>query len=98
MRTTARSPKSAPDATLLGNVRAVGEQIGQHLQTRDDVRCVLDGQKANRLQDTIDAPAQLQSVAARLEMHVAGARRASLAKHALDHVGRIARIGCIKPA
>ena len=66
--------RHAPDPTLLRHVVPIGQQLRQDLEPRDDVGRHLHRQHADRLQDAVDSPAQLQPVGAGLEVDVAGPR------------------------
>ena len=90
------SPGDALDPPLLGNVGPIGQELGQDLEPRDHVGRDLRRQERNPVQDPIDPPAQLQPVAAGLEMNIAGPGGLRIGQSPLDHVGRIARTGGIE--
>ena len=92
------SASDDPDPPFLRNVRPIGQEVRQNLESGDNVRRDFHRQEGDRMQDTVESPAQLQGVRSRLEVDVAGTRRLSLGQDALDHFGRISRIGDLQPA
>ena len=79
----------AADPALLGDVGAIGQQLGQDLEPGDDVGRDPCRQDGHRLEHAVDPPADLQPVGPRVEVDVAHRGRPGRGEQLLDGLGRI---------
>lgn len=75
------------DASFLRDISAVGEQSGEHFEASDDVGGDLTRQLSDVLQDTVDAPGDIEVCFIGDDVQVAGALCASGVEQSTDHLG-----------
>ena len=79
-----------PNPPFLRHVIAIGQQLGKHFQARHDVRGLAPRKRANRLQNAVQTPADLQPLRRRLEVKIAGMDLASSLQQPLDKFAGVA--------
>jgi len=77
------------DPSFLGNIAAIGQQIGQHFQSRDDRRTGSERKFPQRLQHTVVAEPDFQTLERRLQMGVAGLHPPGKVQQLLDEFGGV---------
>ena len=81
-----------PNPPLLRHVIAISQQLGKHLQAGNDIRGLAPRKRADRLQNTVQTPADLQPLRCRLEVKVAGVDFASSLQQPFDKFAGVAGI------